>query len=139
MDKSRFLNVKRVTACVALVVGCSMVAPAFARSHVSVNIGFGLPGVGVGYSNHGGHHGHRGHHRGGYGGGYGYRGPVMYSAPIYYRAPPRVVYYNQPIIVERPIHVRRGYDSRVVYQDRDYRDRDYRDRRYGDDYRDSDD
>ena len=105
MNKS-IVSGKRVALLVALGLGCALTAPAFARSHVSVNIGVAVPGVNVGYSN--------AHY---YRGGYGYVGPAYYSAPVYYRPAPRVVYYNEPVVVERPVYV--GYD-RVIYRDRDH-------------------
>jgi hypothetical protein len=108
MSKSGIFSGRRVALLVALGLGCALTAPAFARSHVSVNVGVGLPGVSVGYSNY--------HH---YRGGYGYVGPAYYPAPVYYRPAPRVVYYDEPVVVERPVYVRRDYE-RVIYRDRDH-------------------
>lgn len=107
MNKS-IVSGRRVALLVALGLGCALTAPAFARSHVSVNIGVAVPGVSVGYSN--------AHY---YRGGYGYVGPAYYSAPVYYRPAPRVVYYDDPVVVERPVYVGRGYD-RVIYRDYDH-------------------
>ncbi|TBR40631.1 hypothetical protein EYV96_00745 [Dyella terrae] len=75
----------------------------FARDHVSVGIGVNLPGVSVGYSN-----------------GYArpYYGPAYYPAPVYYRPAPRVVYYDEPYVVERPVVVRRVYQERGYYHER---------------------
>ena len=115
MHKSRFTNTRRVVALIALGLGCGLVAPAFARSHVSVNVGVGLPGLSIGYSDY-----HRYGH--GYRHGYVYGGPVYYPGPVYYRPAPRVVYYDAPVVVERPVYVR--HEPRVIYRD-GYRDHGY--------------
>lgn len=104
MNKSKLSNVKRVVLATAVLLGCSAFAPAFARDHVSIGIGVNLPGVSVGYSN--GYYGRP------------YYGPAYYPAPVYYAPPPRVVYYDQPVVVERPV-VRRVYQERGGY----YRER----------------
>lgn len=120
MNKSKLFTVKHAALAAALLVGSVMVAPVFARGHVSVSLGIGVPGASVGYSN--------GY---GYGGDYGYYRPAYYPAPVYYRPAPRVVYYNEPVVYERPVYVRR-YESRVIYRDDDgygdgYRHRGHRD------------
>lgn len=107
MNKSGLFNAKRVAALIVLGLGCAITAPAFAHGHVSVNIGVGVPGVDLGYSNY--------HH---YRGGYGYGGPVYYPAPVYYRPAPRVVYYDEPEVIEQPVYEQRDYE-RVIYRDRD--------------------
>jgi hypothetical protein len=110
MSKSGIFNRRRVALLVALGLGCALTAPAFARDHVSVNIGVAVPGVSVGYSNY--------HH---YRGGYGYAGPAYYPAPVYYRPAPRVVYYDEPRVIEQPVYVERGYGyGRVIYHDGDH-------------------
>lgn len=121
-----------------LVVAAFAVTPAaFARSHWSVGVNLGFPGVSIGYSDHG----YRGHGWGGnyYGGMYG-----SYYAPSYYRS----VYYAPSYYAPRhygPSHYGYGgsyYYSRpasnVVYYDREpprrHREvRRYDDRGYGDD------
>jgi len=124
MNPSRFLTRRSAVALAAIALGCVMAMPALARDRVSVNVGVNVPGVSIGYSNYGQYrdYGHYRHGRGHYRHGYGYRGPVYYPAPVYYRPAPRVVYYETPVVVERPVYVRRGYESRVVYRD-GYRDR----------------
>lgn len=107
MNKPKLFTVKRAALAAALLAGSVMVAPAFARSHVSVSIG--VPGISVGY----------------YGGDYGYYGPAYYPAPVYYRPAPRVVYYGDPVGYGRPVYVRH-YERRVIYRDYDG---------YGDGYR----
>jgi hypothetical protein len=133
MNKSRFTRAPRAAALIALGVGCAVAAPAFARDHVSVSIGVGLPGLSVGYSDYG-HYRHEGygHRHHGYGYRPAYAGAVYYAAPAYYRPPPRVVYYEAPVVVERPVYVRRGYETRVVYRD-EGRYRHQRRDRYDDD------
>lgn len=100
MNMSKLFTVKRAALAAVLLVGSVMVAPAFARSHVSVSLGIGVPGAVVGYGD------------GYYGGDYGYYRPAYYPAPVYYRPAPRVVYYND---YERPVYVRH-YESRVIYR-----------------------
>lgn len=114
MNKSKRSSLKRVVLAAAVLLGCAAVAPAFARSHVSVGIGINMPGVSVGYSD--GYY--RPYYRPAY---YGY------AAPVYYRPAPRVVYYDDPVVVERPVYVRRVYEERGYYSDG------YRHRRYHDD------
>ena len=118
MNKSKPSSLKRVVLAAAVLLGCADAAPSFARSHVSVGIGVNLPGVSVGYSD-----GYRGHYRPYYGG--GYYAPA-YAPPVYYRPAPRVVYYDEPVVVERPVYVRRVYEERGYYSDG------YRSRRYYD-------
>ncbi|WP_430390738.1 hypothetical protein [Dyella sp. 20L07] len=65
MNKSKLSTVKRVALATAMLIGCVAVAPAFA-GHVSLNVGIGLPGVGVGY---------------------------YAPAPVVYAPPPPPVYY----------------------------------------------
>jgi hypothetical protein len=97
MNKSKLFTVKRAALAAALLVGSVMVAPAFAHSHVSVSLGIGVPGVNVGYND-------------------GYRDDYGYYRPAYYPAP-RVVYYNDPVVYERPVYVRQRYENRVIYRD----------------------
>lgn len=73
----------------AVIMAGMMLAPAvFARGHVSVGIGFNLPGLSIGWSDcrHCGYRGgHAGYGYGGYGygyGGYGWAG--NYAYPSYY-------------------------------------------------------
>ena len=128
-----------------LVVAAFAFAPAaFARSHWSVGVNLGFPGVSIGYSDYG----HRGHGWGGnyYGGFYGsYYAPIHYRtsyyAPVYYgpayygpsyygyggsyyysRPAGNVVYYDR----EPP----RRYREVRRYDDRDYRDDGYREVRH---------
>lgn len=118
MNKSKLSNVKRVVLATAVLLGCSAFAPVFARDHVSVGIGVNLPGVSIGYSNGGYRHGYYGA---------AYYGPAYYPAPVYYRPAPRVVYYDEPVVVERPVVVRRVYEERGYYRERPrhyYRDYD---------------
>lgn len=81
MNKTKISTIKRVAVATALVVGCAAVAPAFA-GHVSLNVGIGLPAVGVGYYA---------------------PAPVVYAppSPVYY-APAPVVYggpaYGGPVV-----------------------------------------
>lgn len=117
MNMSKRSSLKRVVLAAAVLLGCAAVAPAFARSHVSVGIGINVPGVSIGYSD-----GYRPYYRPAY---YGYGGPV------YYRPAPRVVYYDEPVVVERPVYVRRVYEDRGYYSD-GYRSRHYRDDYDGD-------
>ncbi len=69
MNKTKISAVKRVALATVMLVGCAAVAPAFA-GHVSVNVGIGLPAVGVGY----------------------------YGGPAYYPAPAPVVYAPAPVV-----------------------------------------
>lgn len=128
-------------------------APAsFARGrhhdHWNVSLGFGLPGLSVGYSNHGGY----GYVGGGYYGGYSsyyapayygygpsYYGPSYYGAsyygPSYYRysAPVvyRTTYYDRPVHRSYRSHDRAYYDGGRGYgNDRGYRRATYYDRGY---------
>ena len=119
MNNSKRSSLKRVVLAAAVLLGCAAAAPSFARSHVSVGIGVNLPGVSIGYSD-----GYRGHYRPYYGG--GYYAPAYYAPPVYYRPAPRVVYYDEPVVVERPVYVRRVYEDRGYYSDG------YRSRRYYD-------
>ncbi|HEX7769213.1 MAG TPA: hypothetical protein VF422_04205 [Dokdonella sp.] len=133
-----------------LAVAAFAFAPvAFARSHWSVGVNLGFPGVSIGYADYG----HRGHGWGGnyyYGGYYGgyhasrhyhgsYYGPSWYGAgyyaPIYYG--PRYYGYGGAYYYSRPA-------ASVVYYDREpprrYREvRRYEERGYQDDgyYRES--
>ena len=107
MNKSKRSSLKRVVLAAAVLLGCAAAAPSFARSHISVGIGVNLPGVSVGYSD-----GYRGYYHHPYYGGYGY-----YAPPVYYRPAPRVVYYDDPVVVERPVYVRRVYEERGYYGD----------------------
>lgn len=117
MNKSKRSSLKHVVLAAAVLLGCAAAAPSFARSHVSVGIGINVPGVSIGYTD--------GYYRPHY-----YRpyyGPAYYSGPVYYRPAPRVVYYDEPVVVERPVYVRRVYEERGYYSDG------YRTRRYYDD------
>jgi hypothetical protein len=77
MNKSKLSTVKRVALATAMLIGCATVAPAFAGSHVSLNIGVGLPVVGAGYYA---------------------PAPVVYApAPVVY-APAPVVYAPAPVV-----------------------------------------
>lgn len=119
MTKSKLFNVKRVALATAVLLGATVAAPAFAggHGHVSVGIGVNLPGVSIGYSN-------------GYRGGYypaPYYGPAYYPAPVYYRPAPRVVYYDDPVVVERPVVVRHVYEERRYEGDGDHHRHYYRD------------
>ncbi|MFC5740753.1 hypothetical protein [Dyella tabacisoli] len=105
---SKLSTVKRVVFASVVLFGCAVAAPAFARTHISVGIGIGGPA-----------------YYGGGWGGYGYARPVYYPGPVYYRPAPRVVYYDDPVVVERPVYVRRVYEDRVIYRD-GYRHRRYR-------------
>ncbi|GAA0708623.1 hypothetical protein FHW84_004038 [Dyella sp. SG562] len=111
MNKSKPSSLKRVVLAAAVLLGCAAAAPSFARSHVSVGIGVNLPGVSIGYSD-----GYRGHYRHPYYGG-GYYAGGYYAPPVYYRPAPRVVYYDEPVVVERPVYVRRVYEERGYYSD----------------------
>lgn len=132
-----------------LVVAAFAFAPtAFARSHWSVGVNLGFPGVSIGYSDYG-HRGHGwgGNYYGGYRGGYygayyspahyhgGWHGPSWYGAgyygPSYYgfggsyyyssRPAASVVYYDR----EPP----RRYREVRRYQNDGYRDDGYQGRR----------
>ena len=107
MNKSKRSSLKRVVLAAAVLLGCVVAAPSFARSHVSVGIGINVPGVSVGYSD--------GYYRPHYY--HPYYGPAYYSGPVYYRPAPRVVYYDDPVVVERPVYVRRVYEERGYYGD----------------------
>lgn len=96
MNVSKLSTVKRVVLATAVLFGCAVAVPAFAGTHISVGIGIGGPVYG-GY-------------------GYGYARPVYYPGPVYYRPAPRVVYYGAPVVVERPVYVRRVYEDRVIYR-----------------------
>ncbi|WP_266170088.1 hypothetical protein [Dyella subtropica] len=102
MSKSKLSTVKRVALATAVLLGCTAVTPVFARGHVSVGIGVNLPGVSVGYND--------GYYR-------PYYGPAYYPAPVYYRPAPRVVYYDDPVVVERPVYVRHVYEERGYYRE----------------------
>ncbi len=150
MNRSRSTRLRRTAALLALALGCGVAAPVFAGSHVSVSVGVGLPGLSIGYSDY--RYPHYRHHRDHY----GYRGrDIRYSESVYY-APPPVVIYRRPVVVERPVHVRRdyyggpvvytryerhGYRSDHRYRDHDRRrdDHDRRDRRHRDRGHDRDD
>ncbi|WP_109126611.1 hypothetical protein [Dyella sp. C11] len=69
-------TIKRVALATAMLVGCAAVAPAFA-GHVSLNVGIGLPAVGVGYYA---------------------PAPVVYAPPppVVYAPAPAPVYYGAP-------------------------------------------
>jgi hypothetical protein len=70
-------TIKRVAVATAMLVGCVAVAPAFA-GHVSLNVGIGLPAVGVGYYA---------------------PAPVVYAPPpppVYYAPAPAPVVYAAP-------------------------------------------
>jgi len=85
MNKTKISSVKRVVLATAMLLGCVAVAPAFAGSHVSLNVGIGLPAVGVGY----------------------YGGPAYYPAPapVVYAAPAPVVYAPAPVVYGPPAAV----------------------------------
>ncbi len=100
MNNSKRSSLKRVVLAAAVLLGCAVAAPSFAHGHVSVGIGINVPGVSVGYSD--------GYYR-------PYYGPRYYSGPVYYRPAPRVVYYDEPVVVERPVYVRRVYEDRGYY------------------------
>lgn len=75
MNKTKFSTVKRVAVAAAMLIGCVAVAPAFAGSHVSLNVGIGLPVV----------------------------GPAYYApAPVVYAPPPPVVYAPAPVVYGPP-------------------------------------
>lgn len=133
---TRFLSRLRGSALAVLALVTLVLASpsAFARGHISV--GISLPGIGIGYSDHGRHGSswggyassyypsYGGYYGGGYGG-YGYAPRPVYYAPSYRYVPSyRDSYYGRP--------------SRVVYYDRhdrrDDRRYDRRDRRDDDRY-----
>lgn len=76
MNKTKISTIKRVAVATALVVGCAAVAPAFA-GHVSLNVGIGLPAVGVGY---------------------------YAPAPVVYAPPPPVYYAPAPVVYGGPAY-----------------------------------
>lgn len=76
MNKTKISTIKRVAVATALVVGCVAVAPAFA-GHVSLNVGIGLPAVGVGY---------------------------YAPAPVVYAPPPPVYYAPAPVVYGGPVY-----------------------------------
>jgi hypothetical protein len=125
-----------------LVVAAFAVAPAaFARSHWSVGVNLGFPGVSIGYADYG-HRGHGwgGNYYGGYGGYAGYYGG--HHAPVYYRPAyygptwygptyygPRYYGYGGSAYYSRPVgsvvyydHEPRRHHRRVELHD-GYRDR----------------
>lgn len=106
MNKSKLSIVKRVALASVLLVGCAAVAPAFA-GHVSLNVGIGLPVVGVGYYA---------------------PAPVVYAPPpppVYYApapvvyGPPAPVYYGPAVGATVVVGGRPGYYHRGGYYYRD--------------------
>lgn len=129
MQRSRKVGL----ALFALAV-LALAPAAFARTHVSIGLGFYGPGYSVGVSSC--HHcgwGH-GYRTGFYGSWYA---PAYYApAPVYY-APSRVVYYDEPVVVERVYETHRVYrydDDRYDDRyDRHYRRDGHRGHYYDDD------
>jgi hypothetical protein len=76
MNKTKISTIKRVAMATAMIVGCAAVAPAFA-GHVSLNVGIGLPAVGVGY---------------------------YAPAPVVYAPPPPVYYAPAPVVYGGPVY-----------------------------------
>jgi len=111
-----------------LVAACFAAPAAFARSHVSVGVNLGFPGVSLGYSDC---------RHCGWGYGYStyyapaYYAPTYYApAPVYYDYPAygSVYYYDRPYRghyrggygrgYDRHDHGRRDYGHRASYYDR---------------------
>lgn len=82
MNTTKISTVKRVALATAMLIGCVAVAPAFAGSHVSLNVGIGLPVV----------------------------GPAYYAPPppVYYAPPPPVYYAPAPVVYGPPAPVYYG-------------------------------
>lgn len=97
---TKISTIKRVALATAMLIGCVAVAPAFAGSHVSLNVGIGLPVVGPAY--------------------YAPAPAVVYAPPppVYYApapvvyGPPAPVYYGPAVgatvVVGHPGYYHRG-------------------------------
>ncbi|HET6551987.1 MAG TPA: hypothetical protein VFG49_00470 [Dyella sp.] len=98
MNNTKYSTIKRIALASVVLIGSAAVAPAFAGSHVSLNVGIGLPVVGPAYYA---------------------PAPVVYApAPVVYApapvvyGPPAPVYYGPAVgaavVVGRPGYYHHG-------------------------------